>query len=315
MKLWDMSDMYALINNYPNQFERGFRLAESVQLPKDIKEIVISAVSYNSAVAEIIQNVFKDELTIPLIIHKESGLPHKVSSQTLLIAISLCGHRAEVVSAAKAAYETGAKIIIITTGGELEDFARERKLPLILAPKELPEWKFHMGQGIILAILVQLLINAKVLTPLARQCVLGAASAIEKLYLTKLGQKLADLMVGNNTLIYSSSLYSGLSRLIKTLANTLLLAPCFSNSFTELKYSEIYGLGHKGLGKYLVLILQDKNENPDIQKNITDLQTKLTNNKTKHYLLDLPGQNQLEKNLAAVMLFYWVIYAFLVEPK
>ncbi|HCR42140.1 TPA: hypothetical protein DIV45_02120 [Patescibacteria group bacterium] len=311
MKLWDMSDMYKLINEYPRQFERGFRAAEAISIPPDIKEVVIIAVSYNAAVVAIVQSLFGDEFKVPVILYSDMRSLQQLGPQTLCIAISLCGHRAEVVSAVQIAHASGAKIVVITTGGELEIFARERKLPLVLLDKQLSEWKFRMGHGIVLATIVQLLINARVLSATARQKILTAVTAIEKLYLPKLGQKLVDLLAGSTVLIYSSPYHTGLARLCKSLINILWQTPCFTGSFTDLQYLEIHGFGHKGYAKHLVLLLQDKNDDALTQTTIVNLATKLADNKIKYYILGLPGETRIEKTLAGIMLFYWTIYGAL----
>ncbi|MBU1092523.1 hypothetical protein KJ836_02555 [Patescibacteria group bacterium] len=316
MKLWDMSDMYKLINEYPRQFERGFRMAEFLQIPDDITEVVIIAVSYNAAVAMIIKNLFAHNFKVPVTIYPEEGWPRQIGPKTLCIAVSLCGHRVEVLSAVKTAYTANAKIVVVTTGSELEVFAKERNLPIVLMDKELPEWKFRMGQGLILSVIIQLLINARVLSIDVRQKILQAATAIEALYLPKLGQKLANDLTGLTVLIYSSFNYAGLARLVKALINILWQTPSFTGSFIDLQYLEVYGFTHgKGYTKQFLLFLQDKTDDELIQATIKKLEHQLSAGKAKQFTLDLPGANHIEKTLASIMLFYWTIYWLLNKSK
>lgn len=319
MKLWDQSDIYALINKYPQQFAQGFRVAEPVQIVKGIKEIIISATSYNAATAQIIINIFKNEAKAPIIVHQGYDLPKPVSSDSLVIVISLCGKRPEMLSAAQAAYAQKAKIVAVTTGGELEVFARERNLPLILIDKVLPEFSApstgKLAGGFMAAVLTQVLINAGVLSSKVRQQILAAGEAIEKMYLPKLGQKLADLAADSTALVYSSNRYAGLAQLIKSSLNILVQMPCFYNEIPAMLQSELKGLERKGFAKYFALILQDNTEDTRIQKSIIEIQKKLTAIKVKNYALELPGQNQLEKTLASIMLVYWMLYWLLSKQK
>lgn len=312
MKLWDQSDIYALINKYPQQFERGFRAAESIQISKGVKEVIISATSYNAAIAQIIADLFKNELNAPITVHQGYDLPKPVSPDSLVIVISLCGKRPEMLSAAQAAYAQKAKIVAVTTGGELEVFARERNLPLVLIDKALSEFNTpstgRLAGGFMVAILTQILINAGVLSPKIRQQILAAGEAIEKMYLPKLGQKLAEMASDSTTLIYSSNRYNGLAQLIKSLLNILVQMPCFYNEIPAMLQSEIKGLERKGFAKYFTLILQDNTEDTRMKQTILTTQTQLTTMKIKNYALDLPGQNQLEKTLASIMLIYWMLY-------
>jgi len=304
MKLWDQSDIYDLIKKYPQQFERGFRVAESIQLPKNIDRVVIAAFSYNAAIAEIIKNLFGTDATAPIQVCHGYDLPARITPQTLVVAISLCGKRAEVLSAMQMAYKAHAQVVAVTTGGKLEVFAREHKLPLILIDKNLIEMRppadGKLSGGIIIAILIQILINAGVLSQKARQYVLASVTEIENMYLPKLGDKIAGLVGDTNLLIYSSEKYSGLAKLAKILFNILIAMPCFESSLTEALGSDIYSFQRKGFAKYFALILQDKNEAEPIQFSLQMLADKSAEVKLKSYILDLPGSNQLTKTLTAI---------------
>ena len=319
MRIWDQSDIYDLIKKYPQQFERGFRIAESIQLPKNIDQVVIASFSYNAAIAEIVKNLFEADATVPIQVCHGYDLPARITPQTLVVAVSLCGRRPEVLSAMQTACKATAKMVAVTTGGELEVFAREHKLPLILIDKNLPEMRppadGKLSGGIIIAILIQILINSGVLNQKIRQYVLAAVVEIENMYLPKLGDKIAGLVGDTNLLIYSSEKYSGLAKLAKNLFNILIAMPCFESSLTEALGLDIYSFQRKGFAKYFALILQDKNETEPIQFSLQTLTDKLAEVKLKSYILDLPGSNQLTKTLTAVMLFYWVIYALLDKQK
>ncbi len=323
MKIWDQSDTYNLIKKYPGQFARGFRLAESVPLSKDIDQVIISAVSYNAATAEIIKNLFEPEISVPIRVHQGYDLPAKMTPKTLVVAISICGKRPEVLWNAKMAHEAGAKVVAVTTGGELEIFARERNLPLILIDKNSPELQLTKGSGLMMplgaglmfAILTQVLINAGALNIKARQRILESVTEIENMYLPKLGAKIAGLAADTNLLIYSSEQYLGLASLIKNLVNILAQMPCFHNSITGALGSEIHSFQHKGFAKYFALILRDPTTAEPVQYSIEKLQEKLAVIKLKSYVLELPGSNQLTKVIASIMLTYWVIYGLLDKPK
>ena len=311
MKLQDQSDIYDLIKKYPQQFERGFRLAEPVRLSKNVKEIILCATSYNTPVAEIVADIFGREAHPPYFVHQGYDLPHATSSESLVIAISVCGKRPEVISAAHMAYSQKANLVIVTSGGELENFARERSLPLILIDKANPEFHFRMAGGIMFAIITQILINAGVLSPKTRQQILAAGQNIEKMYLTKQGSKLAEMIADTSVLVYAPNQYSGVAHFLKHLLNIFIPLPSWTNEIPAVRYSEIYSLQRKGLAKYFALILKDPSADARLQDDTKKLQEQFSDDKIKHYILELPGADYLEKSLAALMLFYWTIYALL----
>ncbi|MFA5967061.1 MAG: SIS domain-containing protein [Patescibacteria group bacterium] len=321
MKIWNQSDIYDLIKKYPQQFERGFRMAESIQLSKDknIDQIIITAFSYNAATAEIVKNLFENDTTVPIRIHTGYGLPARITPKTLVIAISLCGKRPEVLSATKMASAAHAQVVAITTGGELEVFAREHNLPFVLIDKTISELRAptngKMNGGIMLAVLVQILINAGVLSSKARQNILAAVTEIENMYLPKLGHKVADLVADTHLLIYSSNTYIGLAHLFKSLLNIFATMPCFTGTIAEAMGNDVQGFPPKTSTKYFVLLFEDTTEPDFIQHSLIKLEEKIVATKLKYSTLELPGSNQLAKTLAAIMLLYWIIYGLGQESK
>jgi len=319
----DQSDIYDLIKKYPGQLERGFRIAEIIhlpKLPKAVDQVVISAVSYNATIAEMVKNLYTEDILVPFQIHTGYGLPARITPQTLLVAISLCGQHPEVLSAVQVAYKAGLKVAVITTGGELEVFARERELPLILLDKSLPEYKpapanGSWGAGLMIAILVHILIGIGLLPAKVRPQILTAAKDIENMYLPRLGRKIADLIADTNALIYSSEKYYGLANFMKSIINILGEMPCFANTLSGGLGTEIYGFSRKGFAKYFALILRDDTADKNIKWSTQQLEEKLSDAKLKNYVLDLPGQNQLEKTLATPMLIYWIAYSLIYPQK
>lgn len=309
------SDIYDLIKKYPKQFELGFRMAEHIQIgtsTQKFKEIIIATANYNADIAQSISDLFRKNIDIPITIHQGYDLPYAVGSDSLVIVVSLCGKKEEMLSAVRTAYVQKATIVAVTTGSELEVFIRDRALPLILIDKTLPEFSpltnGYMSGGCIVAILTQILINARILPASIRQQILATEEAIEKMYLPKLGQKIARIIGGNTLLIYSPIQYAGIAQLIKNLLNNLTQTPCFYNLLPALLHSEINSFRQKDATKYFALILNDNNSDIRAQKDILTLKNKLMALKISYYDLELPGANQLEKTLASIMLTYWTIY-------
>lgn len=307
MKLWDMSDMYKLINEYPHQFERGFRIAEQISLPKtDINNIVITAVGHDAAVAQIVCDLFRSMSPVPISINQDLTYSKPTDHQTLVINLAVTYYPEEMVALAKKYYDDKAQIVTITTGGEPEVFARDRKTPLIFLDNGLPEWKFRMGSGLIIATLTHILINYGILPQSAKTQVLQAATGLEEMYLTKLGDKISKSILGNSVaLLYAPNNYLGLSYLIKHLTNTLLQLPCFVGLLSDYKYSENHGFARKNWNKFFALVIQGADKDKHLA---TSIQKQLSSRKIDSLIWELDGQNALEKSFAGIMLFYWAIY-------
>lgn len=313
MKTSDPSDMYSMIANYPKQFAKGFRLAEGIQLPQDIKEVVIAGIGGSALAPDIVISFFKDELSVPITVHRSYSLPPKISDRTLVIAVSFSGNTEETLSATKLAYEQKSRIVAVTSGGALELFARERALPLVLLTKESDNFQPRMSSGYVIAVLTQLLINAGVLSESARQTLLRTADAVGKMYLPQLGKNIAALLPGYTPLIYASDRYWPVARIAKIKINENSKVPCSWNVLPEMNHNEMVGFTNSQGVKYFALVLQDPEDDPRINRRMGVLTGMLQEKGIKSFIVKMPGTNKYERTIGTLMLMDWVSYWLALE--
>jgi glucose/mannose-6-phosphate isomerase len=75
---------------------------------------------------------------VPFLVCRDYDLPASVGPDTLFIVSSYSGNTEETVAAAKAARRRKARLLCITTGGEIGRFAESNGYPLIRIPAEPP---------------------------------------------------------------------------------------------------------------------------------------------------------------------------------
>lgn len=125
-----------------------------------IQNIVTVGMGGSGLGADFVDSLFGDELKIPYVIVNDYILPEFVDGHSLVFLISYSGNTAETLKAGEEAVKRKAKILVITTGGKLADFAKNFQLPAwIFTPKFN-----YCGQpraGIGYLILGQILILAK----------------------------------------------------------------------------------------------------------------------------------------------------------
>lgn len=311
----DPSDMYSMIRGYPKQFEKGFRLAEHVQLPSEIKNVVVAGMGGSALAPDVVFNFFQDQLAIPHTVHRSYGLPAGVSRGTLVIVISFSGNTAETISAFTAAMKRDAQVVVITSGGQLETQARERNIPLVRLEKESDNFQPRMSSGYIIAIVTQLLINAGILNVSARQRILSAAYALDKMYLPQLGKQIADLMKGHLPIIYTADEYWPVARIAKIKINENTKIPCFWNVLPEMNHNEMVGFTNPGKVKYFLLMLKDPESDSRINQRMDTLARTLKGRGIKSLIIEMPGETKFEKTLGSLMLADWVSYWLALEMK
>ncbi|HTY82087.1 MAG TPA: bifunctional phosphoglucose/phosphomannose isomerase [Dehalococcoidales bacterium] len=129
----DPQNMLARIKELPMQCKEAWRDAMEFKLPRDYTEVdkvVILGMGGSAIGGDLIRSLATYEMKIPVIIHRDYGLPAYVDRKTLLIASSYSGNTEETLSGFEPAMATGAKIVAMTTGGKLQEMAESHNLPV-----------------------------------------------------------------------------------------------------------------------------------------------------------------------------------------
>ncbi len=305
MKTLDLSDKYSMISNWPNQFESGFRLAETINL-KQPKEIIITGPADNLIPANILINLFEEQIKIPYKIRYDQSLPNNINKDSLIIILSFSGNESGILNSAKSAYEQQIPLVVITAGRQLEIYARERNIPLILIPKLNRHFDIHTTTGYIIAALSQILINAKIIGNSNKEDILTTTKNISQLYLPQLGKKLAASIKKHTPLIYVPDDYWSIAQTTKIKINHNVQIPCFWNTLSRLMHSEIIGFNNNRT-KYLAIFLEDSKD-LKTKKQIQLLAEVLAKQKINHKIIDMPGDNKFEKILSSFWLMDWIVY-------
>lgn len=136
----DGAGMLALVEKLPAMMEEGWALSEAVEIPKagKIGNVVISGMGGSAISGDIIAIILKSRSDVPVLVNRNYGCPKFVNAGTLFIAMSYSGNTEETISAFKEAVQKGARMICVSSGGELKELSAKNKVPFIEIPKGLP---------------------------------------------------------------------------------------------------------------------------------------------------------------------------------
>lgn len=96
--------------------------------------IVVAGMGGSALAAGLVKSWLR--LAQPLEIVRKYNLPGYINDKTLVIASSYSGNTEETISALEEAENRGAKIAIISAGGQLIDIAQEKNYPFIQLPTD-----------------------------------------------------------------------------------------------------------------------------------------------------------------------------------
>lgn len=143
IKKYDGSDMLALLESFPAQCRAAKTIGAGFGLPGSFKSIrysniVCTGLGGSAIGADIVRSYIADEAKVPVIVNRNYTLPNFVGKDSIVITVSYSGNTEETLSAYKDAATRKAKIIAITSGGELRTRAQADGVPALIIPGGLP---------------------------------------------------------------------------------------------------------------------------------------------------------------------------------
>lgn len=130
----DPEAMRDRVGEIPSQLRAARRVAAAVELParyRSVRNVLVLAMGGSAIGAELVAAAAGDRLRVPVVVHRDYGIPGWADESTLVIAASHSGETVETLSGARAARERNLPLAVIATGGGLERLAREFRLPYL----------------------------------------------------------------------------------------------------------------------------------------------------------------------------------------
>ena len=270
-KQLDPQNMLGEIEALPRQLQSAWDMGQQQPLPdgKDITRIIIGGMGGSAIGADLLATYIAPVCKLPIIVHRDYGLPAWAhSTQTLFIASSHSGHTEETLDAFEVAVKAGCRILAICTGGELEQRAKSRNVPV---------WKFsHAGQpraavgfsfGLLLAALTRMGLvpdpENVLLEALAgmrsQQETLRAAVPVAQ----NPAKRMAGQLVGRWVNVYGSGILAPVARRWKGQMNEIAKAGAGFEALPEADHNALAGLVNPPLlAQTLTLFLQAASDHP-----------------------------------------------------
>jgi glucose/mannose-6-phosphate isomerase len=132
----DKSNMLNDVAGFPEHIKETEEIVKNSNVSSiyKIDNIIISGMGASSISGDIVQQLFRDRLEIPIFVTRQYELPKWANKNTLVLSQSYSGNTEETLSTFKHAHQKHCKIIGIASGGKLEEYCQKRDLPFIKIP-------------------------------------------------------------------------------------------------------------------------------------------------------------------------------------
>jgi glucose/mannose-6-phosphate isomerase len=133
---YDPDGMQAVLGGFPRQVRSALELEVAVR--RKPQSIVIAGMGGSALGGQLATDLLRDELAVPLIVHRDYAVPQFVDHSSLVVAVSYSGNTEETISAFEAAVRRGAEVVAISSGGRLKALADRQRVTHLALPAGLP---------------------------------------------------------------------------------------------------------------------------------------------------------------------------------
>jgi glucose/mannose-6-phosphate isomerase len=215
----------------------------------DVNAVVVLGMGGSGIAGDIVAAVAGPFMPVPVVVAKSYELPAFVGEGTLVFAVSFSGDTEETVEATSEAAVQGAKVVVVSGGGELTRLGEAWGSPMVAVPDDIPQPRAAVGA---LAVPPLIVLEQIGLFPGARKWVDEAVRCLvsrrdvlkgDDTVVTDLARRIGRTI----PLIYGGgSLGAVAAQRWKTQMNENAKVPAFWNAQPELCHNEIAGWGQHG---------------------------------------------------------------------
>ena len=130
----DPEDMLGKVAEMPRQLAQARQVAGSLKPDSRLREVdavIVLAMGGSAIGAELVAAAAGERLRVPLIVHRDYGLPAGAGPRTLIVASSHSGETVETLSGFDEALRRELPLVAVTTGGRLAAQASEAGVPIL----------------------------------------------------------------------------------------------------------------------------------------------------------------------------------------
>ncbi len=271
----DSLHMWEATLSLPEQVAAAVEAARGLEgLPPhdQVEHVVVLGMGGSGIAGDVLVAAALPFLPVPVTVVKGYAPPDYVGPGSLVFAMSFSGDTEETVEAAAQAFEAGAALVVVSSGGELGRLAGEWQVPVVPVPPDIPQPRAALGA---MAVPPLVVLEELGLFPGATRWVELAARQLRRRR-DELGrpgsvaEEVARRIGRTIPLVHSSHAIGAAAALRwKTQVNENAKAPAFWNVLPEVCHNEVAGWGQHGdVTRQVVTLvnLRHDAEHPQVQR-------------------------------------------------
>jgi glucose/mannose-6-phosphate isomerase len=315
----DPQDMHGAIRAFPDHLREGWTRGEAAEAfgldAGDVSGVVVCGMGGSAIGADLVRALVEPTSPVPVQVVRGYDLPAWAGERALVVASSYSGGTEETLSAFGQARQRGARVVVVTSGGEIGERARADGLDTVEIPGGLqPRAALGYSLGVLLR-----LARAAGLHDLPDDVVEDALAAARATADRLGGGDRANpaVEIAKSFDTHLPVIYSGVGLLEpvamrwRTQVHENAKHPAFGNVFPELDHNEImaYEAGPVDLLRRLsVVVLRDRDDHPQVQRRFEITRELVAGRVEAWREVETAGDSRLARLLSLVQLGDWASY-------
>ena len=330
----DPQAMRAAVRAFPDHLATGWDAAavvDTLPLYDAVDGVVVCGMGGSAIGGDIVRALAETDAPVPFVVNRGYTLPSWVGPRTLVVASSYSGGTEETLSAHAEATWRGARIVIVSSGGEISERAATAEQPLVTIPGGMQP---RAALGYSLGALLRLATAAGLLrlTEGEFRDAVDAARARAARYDADAGSRvaseanaahgLAGRWAGALPVVYTAAgLMEPVGMRWRTQIHENAKHPAVGNVFPELNHNEIMAFEsgpEELLRRMQVVVLRDADDHSQVQKRYDATRSLVEGVVGGWTEVESDGDTRLARVLSLVQLgdaaSFWLAMAKGVDP-
>lgn len=306
--------MFELINNFREQLNDAIRIAFNHQFKQHegvIRNVVFTGMGGSGIGARIIAQWVEKEIKVPISFVQNYEIPAFINNETLVIAASYSGNTEETIESVKQCINSGAVIVGVCSGGELQNSCLQHQFDCILVPKGFPPraaLAYSLAQQLIILTSFNLISRDSI--DKLKNCIDFLGEHEEEIKLK--AKKVVAVINKTQPVIYAESPYESAAIRGKQQFNENGKYLCRYHVIPEMNHNELLGWS-SGNDNHSAIFLYNSDMNPNNAKRF-ELTQKIIESQTNNVIaLHSRGKNQIEESMYFIHLLDWASYYLGIE--
>jgi len=268
--------MNELIQKFPAQLKEAIEIGSKAQIrmhTKSINKVYVAGLGGSGIGANFVSEFVREESEVPYLIGKGYTVPAYVNENTLAICSSYSGNTEETVQAYEHMRTTGAKLVVISSGGKLIEMAKEHGVDYIQLPGGWPSPRACLGYS-----MIQQLFVLQKLNLISDSSLVNIRSSIDLIkydldQIQTIAKSVAEQIHDKIPIIYTSDRMESVAIRLRQQINENAKMLCWHHVIPEMNHNELVGWTSKN-DNLAVIYLRNRDDlkrnqvRMDINKNI-----------------------------------------------